>query len=481
MNVFEHRLIALVAALRRNPTDQALRHTLTAWIDAHPHAFQAWLPAEVVRFAVTTDEKLERRVQFVRQLLLHGYLPPRIERVSGAAWADAAINVAVVPAYFYPQALSLLEAGRMQPDLAVFVVTPPGSGYEPGIEQQHDTDGVPLVLRHALMLDERGLVWRSFERPVPVHYLFPIDNYYRAKFRLLEEFAGCGVPMPGSIAIREACEDKCQLYSIAGSIDGLRLAREICLKPQHLPEFVQHIAQFCAECAPGELVTKPVDAFGGAGVAFWRYPDELEPLHEHIRAGLIAGGSVLVQERIPPLPTSLGREWNLRQYVLRCGETDFRAAWKRVRIGHGVINTTQGAQSITIEQLLAEMNLSPVAMEALQAALQATDELAIKVLQRLDRYIQAKTVQSRSHVAHAPDLLALDFMIAPHGDTLAIYLNEINDFASGGMRDYEVLAHRQAFPDADAIAAIHPFSLAPAMLELARWRGEGYKHGKPQP
>ncbi len=57
----------------------------------------------------------------------------------------------------------------------------------------------------------------------------------------------------------------------------------------------------------------------------------------------------------------------------------------------------------------------------------------------------------------------------------AVYLNEINDFASGGMRDYEILRHRQMLPDAAQVRATEPFSLAPAILRTAFWRGSAYR------
>jgi hypothetical protein len=57
----------------------------------------------------------------------------------------------------------------------------------------------------------------------------------------------------------------------------------------------------------------------------------------------------------------------------------------------------------------------------------------------------------------------------------AVYLNEINDFASGGMRDYEILCHRQLLPEADRVRATQSFSLAPSMLQMAFWRGNAYR------
>jgi hypothetical protein len=77
-----------------------------------------------------------------------------------------------------------------------------------------------------------------------------------------------------------------------------------------------------------------------------------------------------------------------------------------------------------------------------------------------------------------PDLLALDFMIGhdpARPDAFAVYLNEINDFASGGMRDYEILRHRQILPDAAQVRAAELFSLAPAILRTAFWRGSAYR------
>jgi hypothetical protein len=59
--------------------------------------------------------------------------------------------------------------------------------------------------------------------------------------------------------------------------------------------------------------------------------------------------------------------------------------------------------------------------------------------------------------------------------TFTVYLNEINDFASGGMRDYEILCHRQMLPHTMHVRATQPFSLAPSMLQTAYWRGSAYR------
>lgn len=474
MDEFDTQLQARVAAARRNPGDALFRRSFAAWLDAHAAELEAWLPPAALHFGVLDPAKRAGRIRFLRLLLLHGYLPPRVEQARAADWNTGSINVAIIPAYFYAHALSLLEAGLARRDVAVLLAAPDSVGYAPCVAYT-PAQRSPVALRYALMLDARGLVWRQFDQPVPVHYLLPIDNYYRAKFRLVEAFGACGVPMPGSAAIREVCEDKRRLSAIAGNIPGLRLARELCLDPQHAPIAGEQLARFCAEHKMQSIVTKPVDAFGGADVQFWHAHDDAAALHEYVQNMLAAGRSLLVQERIPPLPTRLQREWNVRQYVLRCGPDDMRSAWKRVRIGHGVINTTRGAESVTVEQLIAEMDLPPAHLADLVATLRSTDTLAIEVLRHVERYVQHNNVQPPgSH--QSPDLLALDFMIAPDaGGGFAVYLNEINDFASGGMRDYEVLAHRQAFPDAPAIQAWHAFSLAPAILDLARWRGSMYR------
>jgi hypothetical protein len=192
---------------------------------------------------------------------------------------------------------------------------------------------------------------------------------------------------------------------------------------------------------------------------------------------------MLVQERIVAVPTVDGREWNLRQYVLRGPGDTIKARWKRGRIGHGAINTTQGAQSIAVEELLPLIRLDAPQRAAFEQAFRSTDDLAAEVMRALDRYMERNWAERKQLYRGSgsnleADLLALDFMIAPAPSTAtgyAVYLNEINDFASGGMRDYEVLAHRQALPDADRVVAAHSFSLAREMLETAMWRGSAYR------
>src|ERR687886_10547 len=483
MSTFESRLRELVTGIRRDSRDVELQTQLTECLDAHAAQFHAWLPPKLLTFGVAPD-KIPRRIQFIKHLLLQGYLPPRVEETADAAESDETVNVGVITGYFYPHALSLLEAGQGRSDVHVFVSYPGTSSSEQWVEIQRGSEGASVRLRSALVLEDDSLIFRRFAAPVPVHYLFPVDNYYRSKFHLVTEYAGCSVPMRGSAIIREVCEDKLLLNEIAGNVPGLRLARELALvRGQGEAERAAALDRFCAEHALRALVSKPVDAFGGTGVEFWRYPDDREALLEHLRDALAARTAMLVQERIVAVPTVDGREWNLRQYVLRRAPDTIMAPWKRVRIGHGVINTTRGVQSMTVAQLLGEIRLEGSRQAAFEAVLRATDDLAARVMHALDRYLErtwghTKRAYLGSGSNLEADLLALDFMIAeapelPAG--YAVYLNEINDFASGGMRDYEVLAHRQAFPDADRIVARHPFSLAPQILETARWRGRAYK------
>lgn len=461
---WQERLLTQLAAVRHDPLNAELRTQLVRTLEQSPEHFLAFAGADALNFGILDAAKLPRRVQFLHLLLQHGYLPPRVEQHSGRAWAGRPV-VAVMPAYFYPHALSLLEAGSRRDDVVVLVLGPSGPGYCQSIEQR----GRELLVHSALMMDDGGLVWRRFASPLRVDYLLPIDNYYQDKFYLVHRYDALGIPMPGSEAIRAICEDKQQLHAIASGIPGLRLPREVTLSSD-LPE--QSAERLDALTAAGshELVTKPVDAFGGDGVRFWEYPRQRGELLEYLGLHFASGGSTLVaQTRVRPPTTADGREWNLRQYVLRCAGDDVRAPWKRVRIGRGVINTSRGASSCTVESLLSQLAWAPAERAALEHALKQTDALAVQVLKRLEQYAGADRTQS-------PDLLALDFMLARDGDNFAVYLIEINDFASGGMRDYEVLAHRQVLPDAPAVQAIHSFSLAPAMLNSARWRALQYRN-----
>ena len=332
------------------------------------------------------------------------------------------------------------------------------------------------------MLDADGLVWRRFTQPVAAHYLLPIDNYFRTKFHLVTACARTGVPLPGSTLIREVCEDKRLLTTAMRDVAGLRLARELVLRANDAWPWPSALERFCAEHDLAALVTKPVDGFGGSGIDFWRWPEDRAALLARLEAVRAAGSDWLVQERLRSVPTLDGREWNIRQYVLRRTATRIEAAWRRVRIGQGVINTTRGAESCTVEQLLA--NIAPERRAALAQTVQATDQIAAAVLRRLEQYLYEqfhpalqRYVGSGSNLE--PDLLALDFIISEIGSQqYALYLLEINDFASGGMRDYEVLAQREVWPEAERIAAIHPFSLAPAMLDMAAWRGAAYRQAR---
>ncbi|MBA3943510.1 MAG: hypothetical protein H0X37_02990 [Herpetosiphonaceae bacterium] len=483
MHDFESRLRSLLAAVRRDPLDVGLSTTLSGWIDEHPGEFGAFLPAEALSFRNAPDRE-ERRIRFLKHLLLHGYMPPRVEQVSGSAWQTRTINLAVSTSYFYPNALSLLEAGLGREDVAVFVVSPQPLGDASWIEAVSSLGHQRVQLQAALMLDEDGLVWRQFEEPVPVHYLFPVDNYYRDKFRLVGEYGQWRVPMPGSQLIREVCENKLLLVDIVSGIPGLHLAHELQLAPTTgETAWIMALDDFSARYQLAELVTKPVDGFGGSGVEFWRYPQDRPALIAWLREAFATTPMILVQGRIRPVPTRSGREWNLRQYVLRNGPEAVLAPWKRVRIGHGVINITRGAGSSTTSTLLEDLALEPEQLRAFEAALQSTDALAVAVLHSLEAYL-VRHWGATEQLYHglgsnlSADLLALDFMIAPdpaRSGTYAVYLNEINDFASGGMRDYELLYHREARPDADHITATESFALAPHILTLAKWRGGAYQ------
>lgn len=481
MQPFEMQLRELVRSLQRDPGDLERRTALERLLDEQPGALATWLDPQTLTFGATAAAR-DRRLRFLRHLLLHGYEPPRVETVDDVRWQHT-INLALITAYFYPNALSVLEAGRERSDMGVFVAAAPASDGAPWIAS---VPGSPprVLINAALMLDDRGLVWRRFETPIAIHYLFPVDNYYRDKFRLVNEWAHCGVPMAGSTIIRDVCERKELLWPIAGAIPDLRLARETYVT-RSMGEGARAAAidRFCAEYNLRDLVSKPLDAFGGIGVDFWRYPDDRDRLLARLREALTARDQMLLQERIVPVATASGRDWNLRQYVLRRAQNATQSAWKRVRAGHGVINTTQGAHSLTVAALRDEIDVLPGERAAFEAALQSTDRLAVAVLEQLEQYLRSHFADQRQPYLGSgsnlePDLLALDFMIARDRDqpgAFVVYLNEINDFASGGMRDYEVLAHREALPDAPRVRATQPFSLAPALLDLAYWRGAAYK------
>ncbi len=483
MQYFESRLRTLLAAVRRDPLDVDLFTTLSGWIDDHAAEFKAFLPDEALNFRSTPNREV-RRIRFLKHLMLHGYSSPRVEQVSGKRWQRHTINLAVSTSYFYANALSLLEAELGREDVAVFVVSPQPPGEVPWIEAVSYSTHLRVYLDAALMLDNDGLVWRHFEEPVPVHYLFPVDNYYLDKYRLVGEYGQWRVPMPGSRLIREVCENKLLLADIVRGIPDLHLAHELQLAAT-TDETAWNIAldDFSARHQLTELVTKPVDGFGGSGVEFWRYPQERPALIAWLQEAFTTTTTILVQGRIRPVPTRSGREWNIRQYVLREGPAVVLAPWKRVRIGHGVINTTRGAGSSTTSQLLADLALEGERLRSFEAALQSTDALASEVLRSLEVYLMRHwhTVEQAylgSGSNLSADLLALDFMIAAdplRNGTYAVYLNEINDFASGGMRDYELLYHREALPDAEHITATEPFALAPHILTLAQWRGGAYR------
>jgi hypothetical protein len=468
--------------LRRNPADAESRVGLEDWLASHPREFEAMIPAGAMDFGIAPQQQPRRR-QFLQNLLLQGYLPPRVEEHSGAPWTTETVNLGIITGYFYSHALSLLEAGLLRSDMAVLVAYPAPPGSEPWIERVPDGAGDRILFRRALMLELQGLVWRSFHEPVPVHYLMPIDNYYRSKFRLVTEYGDSGVPMPGSTLIREVCENKALLADAIRHVPGIRLAREVIFHRNDSRPRAAQLDTFCRDNNLRRLVTKPADGFGGIGVEFWNYPANRAALLTHVEQALGEHASILVQERIMPVPTRSGQEWNLRQYVLREGPDLVTAPWKRVRIGHGVVNTTRGARSTTVEHLLQDIDLDAPQQEHFLATLESTDGRAADVLRALRDYLyHAWGHEHRPYRGSGsnldPDLLALDFMIGHdpgRPDAFAVYLNEINDFASGGMRDYEILRHRQMLPDAAQVRAAEPFSLAPAILRTAFWRGSAYR------
>jgi hypothetical protein len=226
-----------------------------------------------------------------------------------------------------------------------------------------------------------------------------------------------------------------------------------------------------------------VDGFGGYGVRFWEYPRQREAMLAHLAESFADTSAIVVQERIKTLPVNSGREWNVRQYVVRRSESEIAAAYKRIRIGTGVINTEQGADSFLVESLLDELDLTDRQRSAFLAAYDRLDALGAEVMHALSRYMVQNFAMQRVNYRGCgsnlePDLLALDFMIAADAgspDCYKIYLLEINDFASGGMRDFEILIHRQKQPDAPVIYASQPYCLAPAILDTALWRGRAHK------
>lgn len=487
MQQFERRLRYLVAALGRDPLDADARAALERLIDAHPYDFQAFLPAQVVTYGVPAAH-VPRRIRFLKHVLLSGYLPPRFEDVASDRWSNT-VNVGVVTSYFYPNALGLLEANELRPDAAVFMAYPGSADSFSWVVRRGKGSDSGLAVRAALMLEDNALVMRRFAEPVPLHFLFPVDNYYRDKFRLVRDYADCGVPMPGSALIREVCENKRLLADIVGEIPGLRLARELCLTGDNDHDTrAALVERFCAEFEQDQLVTKPIDGFGGYGVEFWSYPAQRDAMLERLDAVLAVSDVVLVQERLSSVPTHSGRDWNLRQYVLRAGPDMVESAWKRARVGHGVVNTSQSAVGITIEHLLADLDIDADERPAFEAALRDADGLACEVLRALSGYLARHhaAVERRYRGSGSnlePDLLALDFMIsrvAGKRGAFAVYINEINDFASGGMRDYDMLTARQAAPEAPRAHARHAFSLAPRVLDLALWRGRAYRDAHEQ-
>jgi len=480
---FQTRLKELFRAVQVNPMDKEARAGLQGWLDEHPDEFEAWLPADALTFG-TAPERKSRRLDFLKHLLLSGYLPPRVETVSGAAWQHDTVNFAVVPSYFYSNTFSFLEAGFGRTDVAVFVAQPHSSASQPWVELRQ---GSGLNIHAALMLDSdgRNLVWRHFQHSVAAHYLFPVDNYHRDKFRLVKEYANCGVPMPGSALLRDVCEDKAQLQAIVKGIPGLHLPGErLLLSSQDSVARASIVDNFCQTHNARHLVTKPVDGFGGYGVQFWDYPHERPAMLAHLASAFASSPAIVLQERIRTLPVRSGREWNVRQYVVRRSATEIVAPYSRIRIGTGVINTEQGADSFLVDSLLAELDLTVKQRAGFEAAFASIDSLGIQVMNALTNYMQRKFQPQESGYRGGgsnleADLLALDFMIAPDNqrpDRYRVYLLEINDFASGGMRDFEILIHRQRLPQASSIHASQPYCLAPAILDTARWRGQAYKN-----
>ncbi|GAC1360638.1 MAG: hypothetical protein NVSMB42_20190 [Herpetosiphon sp.] len=483
MQPFEGLLAELVATVRSAPWSEEARRAVGALIDSAPQAFEALVPPEVLQFGVARD-KLDRRLNYLKQLLMHGYDVPRVELNVPFALAEDGIGMAVCTSYFYPNGLSLLEAALDRNDIAVMVVYPFGEGSNQWLRIRQPSGATARIdVSKALMLDRNGLVWREFKQPVPAHFLFPVDNYYRAKYRLVDAYQALHVPMPGSNVIRTVCEDKRVLAAIAGAIPGLKLASEICVqRGTALPELEQDVDRFVAEHRLTELVSKPIDGFGGRGVAFWELPRDRDAMLDALIRD-IRDGDILIQGRIRPVPTVSGLGWNMRQYVVRQDGGGSVSRWKRARQGSGAINTTQGASSVAVGELLQDIRLSLDDRKAFERVLARTDGLAVAVLEALEAYLEREWREQRISYAGSgsnlePDLLALDFMIAEDAneqDGFAVYLNEINDFASGGMRNYEYVMHRWLRPTAARVLAQQPFSLAPRILDLAVWRGRAYK------
>src|SRR3954454_14134866 len=100
----------ILHALQRDPSNADLQTGLEQWLDQQPHAFDALVPAGALDFGIAPSQQPRRR-QFLRNLLLHGYPPPRVEEHEGTPWTGGSVNMGIITGYFYPHALSLLEAG----------------------------------------------------------------------------------------------------------------------------------------------------------------------------------------------------------------------------------------------------------------------------------------------------------------------------------------------------------------------------------
>ncbi len=76
---------ALFDRLRRNPADAESHAGLEHWLTRYLREWEALIPAGALDFGIAPEQQPRRR-QFLQNLLLQGYLPPRVEEHSGAPW-----------------------------------------------------------------------------------------------------------------------------------------------------------------------------------------------------------------------------------------------------------------------------------------------------------------------------------------------------------------------------------------------------------
>ena len=86
MEDWRSRLLTQLAALRRDPLDAELRARLVRTLEQSPEYFQAFAGDDALQFGLRDPARLPRRIQFLHLLLQHGYLPPRVETVTGHEW-----------------------------------------------------------------------------------------------------------------------------------------------------------------------------------------------------------------------------------------------------------------------------------------------------------------------------------------------------------------------------------------------------------